>query len=400
VPSPARFRAGSALLRLDERLSEIFPVGLPGSFGDDFGMDVENLARMVRGGDGDVAPQTKVRECVALTCEKAMKHPRFFHGVAAAVLASALLQPVWSREPVGSIEDIRKLEGKIASVAEKAMKSTVALISEDSGASGSGVITSTDGLVLTAAHVIEGAEEVLVVFPDGKQVKGKVLGANLSKDIGMVQIEEKGPWPFMERGESKPLQAGDWVIAMGHSTGFDPSRTPPVRFGSVVSDGPGNFLTTDCTLIGGDSGGPLFDLNGKVVGINSSIGQALKNNNHAGVDGFKEDWDRLIAGEVWGRLQMDPMSNPERAVMGIELGAQVRGGGIIIASVSEHASKAGLRPGDLLESVEGKKVRDGRALQIYLAKKQAGDKVTIGIQRAGKPLELEVELIQQNKVLR
>ncbi|MCW1923051.1 S1C family serine protease [Luteolibacter arcticus] len=327
-----------------------------------------------------------------------MKHPRFFHGVAGAVLALALLQPVWSREPVGSIEDIRKLEGKIAAVAEKAMKSTVALISEESGASGSGVITSADGLILTAAHVIEGAEEVTVVFPDGKQVKGKVLGANLSKDIGMVQIEDKGPWPFMERGESKPLQAGDWVIAMGHSTGFDPARTPPVRFGSVVSDGPGNFLTTDCTLIGGDSGGPLFDLEGKVIGINSSIGDALKNNNHAGVDGFKEDWDRLQAGEVWGRLQMDPMLNPERAVMGIELGLPVSGGGIMIASVSEHASKAGLRPGDVLESVEGKKIRDGRALMIYLAKKQAGDKVAIGIRRAGKSLDLEVELKQQNQI--
>jgi serine protease Do len=360
-------------------------------------MDVENLVRMVREGDGDMTPQTKVRVRVALTCEKAMKHPRFFHGVAAAVLASALLQPAWSREPVGSIEDIRKLEGKIASVAEKAMKSTVALISEESGASGSGVITSADGLILTAAHVIEGAEQVLVVFPDGKQVKGKVLGANMSKDIGMVQIEEKGAWPFMERGESRPLEAGDWVIAMGHSTGFDPARTPPVRFGSVVSDGPGNFLTTDCTLIGGDSGGPLFDLNGKVVGINSSIGDALKNNNHAGVDGFKEDWDRLVAGEVWGQLQMDPMSNPERAVMGIELGAPVRGGGIIIASVKEHASKAGIRPGDILLSVEGKKVRDGRALQIFLAKKQAGDKVSISILRAEQPLDLEVELIQQNQ---
>jgi serine protease Do len=327
-----------------------------------------------------------------------MKHPRFFHGVAAAVLASALLQPVWSREPVGSIDDIRKLEGKIATVAEKAMKSTVALVSEESGASGSGVITSADGLILTAAHVIEGAEQVLVVFPDGKQVKGKVLGANMSKDIGMVQIEEKGPWPFMERGESKPLEAGDWVIAMGHSTGFDPARTPPVRFGSVVSDGPGNFLTTDCTLIGGDSGGPLFDLNGKVVGINSSIGDALKNNNHAGVDGFKEDWDRLVAGDVWGQLQMDPMSNPERAVMGIGLGAPVRGGGIIIDSVSEHASKAGIRPGDILQSVEDKKVRDGRALQIYLAKKQAGDKVKIGVLRADKPLELEIELKKMNDI--
>lgn len=327
-----------------------------------------------------------------------MKHQGIFHGVAGAALALAMLQPAWSREPVGSIEDIRKLEGKIAGVAEKAMKATVALISEESGASGSGVISSPDGLILTAAHVIEGAEEVLVVFPDGKQVKGKVLGANLSKDIGMVQIEEKGPWPFMERGESKPLQAGDWVIAMGHSTGFDPARTPPVRFGTVVSDGPGNFLTTDCTLIGGDSGGPLFDLNGKVVGINSSIGDALKNNNHAGVDGFKEDWDRLISGEVWGRLQMDPMLNPERAVMGIELGPQVRGGGIVIAGVTGHASKAGLRPGDVLDSVEGKKVRDGRALQVFLAKKQAGDKVTVGVVRAGQPLDVEIELKQQNQI--
>ncbi|MCW1886257.1 S1C family serine protease [Luteolibacter flavescens] len=320
--------------------------------------------------------------------------------MAGAVLALASLQPVWSREPVGSVEDIRKLEAKIEAVAAKAMKSTVALISEESGASGSGVIVTADGLILTAAHVIEGAEAVTVVFPDGKQVKGKVLGANLSKDIGMVQMEDKGPWPFMERGESGPLEAGDWVIAMGHSTGFDPARTPPVRFGSVVSDGPGNFLTTDCTLIGGDSGGPLFDLDGKVVGINSSIGVSLKNNNHAGVDGFKEDWKRLIDGEVWGRLQMDPMANSERAVMGIELGGPVRGGGIVIAGVSEHASKAGLRPNDILVTVEGNKVRDGRALQLYLAKKQAGEKVKVGVLRGGneKPVELEIELKQRNQI--
>lgn len=327
-----------------------------------------------------------------------MKHPRFFHGVAAAALAVCLAGPLAAREPVGSIDDVRKLEGKIAAVAEKAMKSTVALISEGSGASGSGVISNADGLILTAAHVIEGVEEVLVVFPDGKQVKGKVLGSNLSKDIGMVQIQGEGPWPYMERGESKPLQAGDWVIAMGHSTGYDPARTPPVRFGRVVSDGPGNYLTTDCTLIGGDSGGPLFDLDGKIVGINSSIGDSLKNNNHAGVDGFKEDWDRLIAGDVWGELQMNPLRNPERPVMGIELGAALRGGGIIVAGVTQHAAKAGLRPGDVIADVEGKKVRDGGSLQFYLAKKQAGDVVKVGVMRAGKPLELEVELKQQSQI--
>ncbi len=311
-----------------------------------------------------------------------------------ALLATALLCPAWAKEPVGTIEDVRKLEQKISAVATKAMSSTVALISEDSGASGSGVITTPDGLILTAAHVIEGAEEVQVVFPDGKQVTGKVLGANLSKDIGMVQINEEGPWPYIERGESKPLQAGDWVIAMGHSAGFDAARTPPVRLGMVVSDGPGNFLTTSCTLIGGDSGGPLFDLEGKVVGINSSIGQALKNNNHAGVDGFKEDWDRLMAGEVWGELQMNPMQNPERPILGIALGPSVRGGGVVIAGVSAHASKAGLRPGDVIVSIDGTKVRDGGSLLVLITKKQAGDKVTVGIHRGGEEMDVEVELIK------
>jgi serine protease Do len=233
-----------------------------------------------------------------------------------------------------------------------------------------------------------------VVFPDGKEVNGKVLGANLSKDIGLVKITEGGPWPFIERGESKPLQAGDWVIAMGHSAGFDAARTPPVRFGRVVSDGPGNFLTTDCTLIGGDSGGPLFDLEGKVVGINSSIGNSLKNNNHAGVDGFKEDWDRLMAGDVWGELQMNPLLNPERPILGIALGNSVRGGGVIISGVSAHASEAGLRVGDVIETIDDTKIRDGKFLMTFLAKKEAGDKVKVGIKRGGEPQVVEVELIK------
>jgi serine protease Do len=327
-----------------------------------------------------------------------MKQRRFFHGVTAVAVLGALLGPALAREPVGSIEDVRKLERQIAAVAGKAMKSTVALIAEVTGASGSGVVATADGLILTAAHVIEGVEEVQVVFPDGKQAKGKVLGANLSKDIGLVKIEDEGPWPFMERGESKPLKAGDWVIAMGHSTGFDPARTPPVRFGRVVSDGPGNFMTTDCTLIGGDSGGPLFDMDGKVVGINSSIGVALKNNNHAGVDGFKDDWDRLMAGEVWGELQMNPMRNQERPVMGINFGPAVRGGGVVVSAARGPAAKAGIRPGDVIRTLDGTAVRDGANMQVLLAKKQAGDKVKVGGMRSGKPFEAEVELQQMNQL--
>ena len=331
-----------------------------------------------------------------MTCDKAMKQRRIFQ-VLVAVLAG-WAAPLPAREPIQSIEDVRSLEKRIAAVAEKAMKSTVALVAEETGSSGSGVVASADGLILTAAHVVEGVEEIDVVFPDGKQVAGKVLGANLSKDIGMVRILGPGPWPYMERGESKPLKAGDWVIAMGHSTGFDPARTPPVRFGRVVSDGPGNFLTTDCTLIGGDSGGPLFDLDGKVVAINSSIGNSLRNNNHAGVDGFKADWDRLMAGEVWGELQMNPLQNEERPVLGIGIGAAVRGGGVVISGVTEHAAKAGLRAGDVIRTVDATRVRDGANLLVLLAKKQAGDKVKVGGVRGSGAFEVEVELKPKNQV--
>jgi serine protease Do len=300
-------------------------------------------------------------------------------------------------EPVRDLKDLAKLEGKVEAVAAKAMPATVALLSEKTGSSGSGVITTADGLILTAAHVVQGAEELLVVFPDGEQVPGKVLGANYSKDIAMVQITRKGPWPFAAMGASKPLAAGDWLIALGHSAGFDAARTPPVRFGRVVSKGPGNFLTTDCTLIGGDSGGPLFDLDGKIVGINSSIGVSLTNNNHAGIDGFKEDWERIRAGEAWGRLSMNPFANPEMPVLGIGMGMRRASKGVPVESVvpESPAAAAGVRPGDVIESLDGSSIGDANKLLQVLAKKQPGDTVKLGLLRDRKSLEVQVVLARR-----
>ena len=300
-------------------------------------------------------------------------------------------------EPVRDLKDLAQLEGKVEAVAAKAMPATVALLSEKTGSSGSGVITTADGLILTAAHVVQGAEELLVVFPDGEQVPGKVLGANYSKDIAMVQITRKGPWPFAAMGASKPLAAGDWLIALGHSAGFDAARTPPVRFGRVVSKGPGNFLTTDCTLIGGDSGGPLFDLDGKIVGINSSIGVSLTNNNHAGIDGFKEDWERIRAGEAWGRLSMNPFANPEMPVLGIGMGMRRASKGVPVESVvpESPAAAAGVRPGDVIESLDGNSIGDANKLLQVLAKKQPGDTVKLGLLRDRKSLEVQVVLARR-----
>ncbi len=305
-------------------------------------------------------------------------------------------------DPVQTVNDLSQLESKVEAVSKKVLPATVALLSEATESSGSGVITTADGLILTAAHVTQGAKDVTVVFPNGEQVPGKVLGANYSKDISMVQIQGKGPWPFAEMGESKPLVAGDWVIAMGHSAGFDAARTPPVRFGRVVSKGPGNFLTTDCTLIGGDSGGPLFDLNGKIIGINSSIGVSWTNNNHAGVDGFTADWKRLRAGESWGQLTMNPFANPEKPVLGIVMGLSRGQSGVPVESMApgSPAAAAGLRPGDLITSLGGTSTPDGSRLDQVLTKRQAGEKVKLGIIRNRQEINVEVVLARYDEIFR
>jgi serine protease Do len=307
-----------------------------------------------------------------------------------------------AQEPLRNVDDLVSLEKRVHGVAQKALPATVALVSDGTGSSGSGVIISKDGLILTAAHVIQGMKNVDVYFPDGKKRVGKVLGANFSKDIGMVQMIDTGPWSFVEMGESKPLEAGDWLVALGHSAGFDPARTPPVRFGRVMSDGPGNYFTSDCTLIGGDSGGPLFNLDGKLVGINSSIGWSWKNNNHAGVDGFREDWDRLTAGETWGALQMNPLANPETPVLGIVMGMRDEGRGVRVQKVEPNspAAAAGLRVGDMIVAVDQEPVLGGAELQQVLIKKEVGDLISLGLVRGSEKLKIDVELVKREDLFK
>lgn len=297
--------------------------------------------------------------------------------------------------PVSDLQSLQELERKIQSVAEKCMPITVALLAADGSSSGSGVITDDTGLILTAAHVVQGSESMDVIFPNGKTKKGKVLGANYGKDLAMVKIEENGPWPAAQRGTSKNLRVGDWVVAMGHAAGFDPARTPPIRFGRVVSKGPGNFFTTDCTLIGGDSGGPIFDLEGRIIGINSNIGQALKVNNHAGVDGFLEDWQRMLRGEQWGRLVLDPLQNEDMPVLGVAI--DWSRAGLIVGAVSRgsKALQAGIQPGDIIVSLDGQKLRNLDDLRNELLRQQVGDKVKLVILRNGQEMTKEVELVRR-----
>jgi serine protease Do len=299
--------------------------------------------------------------------------------------------------PVRNISDLKSLQAKINKVAKKVMPATVSVFSAKNGASGSGVIVSPEGLILTAGHVVRGAEEMTVVFPDGTHVQGKVLGANYSRDAAMIQITDKGPWPYAKIGHSKDLTTGDLVVALGHAGGYDPVRTPPVRFGRVISHdtspNSSGFLNTDCTLIGGDSGGPLFDLEGRVIGIHSSIGYSLALNNHAGIDGFRKDWDKLKSGETWGRLGGSALDDPDNPIIGILTGQSVRGGISIMHVIKGGpAFKAGLRRGDIIRSVNRQDIRNSRRLNAIIFKYKPGDTVELGIIRNSQPLKRKVTL--------
>jgi S1-C subfamily serine protease len=197
-----------------------------------------------------------------------------------------------------SIEDLRDLERRVQEVVAKVSAATVCL--RIGAGQGSGVIVK-DGLILTAGHV-SGVPDgpTSIVFPDGKTIKGKALGRNTGIDSGMVKITEEGKWPTVEIGKSSDLKKGQWVIAIGHPGGHRPNRPLVVRVGRII-EVTSFVIRTDCTLVGGDSGGPLFDLEGRVVGIHSRIGGfRIDENFHVPVDTFLSTWERLVRGESWG----------------------------------------------------------------------------------------------------
>lgn len=326
---------------------------------------------------------------------------RTISAFSAAVLAAGL-QAAAAAPDTSTLEYLKAIQAKATETVKRVLPATVSLFSAKNGASGSGVIVSEEGLILTAGHVVRGADEITVVFPNGKQARGKVLGANYTRDSAMVQILGKGPWPHAPIGKSKDLKPGDLVLALGHAGGYDPVRTPPVRFGRIIARSINKFITSDCTLIGGDSGGPLFDLDGNVIGIHSSIGNSLASNNHAGIEGFREDWGRLEKGETWGRLGGSALDDPNAPVLGIMTESAGRRGGVTVSHVFEGgpAHRAGVHRGDIIRSINGRATPDLRRLHATLTKYKPGNIVALRISRGENTLTCRVKLGRRGDVLK
>lgn len=284
-----------------------------------------------------------------------------------------------------------ELQKKVHQVAASATRATVALVS-DGGETGSGVIVTPQGLILTAAHVAGGDELMSVVLADGRVVKGRVLGANFTRDAAMVQIIGGGTYPCVELGDSDKLHVGDFVVALGHSKGFDPERRPPIRVGRLCTDGRQRFMISECTLIGGDSGGPLFDLEGRVVGIHSSIGPLLKINNHVPIAIFRKDWDSLLAGKHWGQLGLHPMADPESPVLGFSMMDVMGVDGVVVEDVvvNSPADAAGIKPGDVVTRLDDRELRSVRDMLRELGRHRPGETVPLVVIRKGTAYKAEL----------
>jgi serine protease Do len=187
------------------------------------------------------------------------------------------------------------LETQIKAVVDKVLPAVVGI--QIGSSAGSGVIVSEDGIVMTAGHVVgKPGQSVKFILADGRLVKGVTLGMSASADAGLMKITDPGKWPFAAMGESKSLKPGVWCLAIGHPLGYRPGRPPVVRIGRILQTSE-NVIQTDCPIVGGDSGGPLLDLDGKVIGINSRIGFNADINLHVPVDLFRALWDRMLKSE-------------------------------------------------------------------------------------------------------
>ena len=157
------------------------------------------------------------------------------------------------------------------------------------------MIVSENGLVLTAGHVIENTNlrTFEIVLSSGRRVKAKPLGYNLNKDLGMAQLLEPGPWPHAKIDTEETTKRGDWVVSIGHSGGWelgrDASRAnwPFPQDGKLTASNGCGFLSAAIP------GGPLFNLEGNVIGIHSSIGDSVSENRHIPIELFIADWERL-----------------------------------------------------------------------------------------------------------
>lgn len=272
--------------------------------------------------------------------------------------------------------------------------------------SGSGVIISTDGYIITNNHVIEGADDLEVTLNDNRKYSAKVIGADPTTDIALIKIEEKD-LPTIPFGDSEKLKVGEWVLAIGNPFNL----TSTVTAGIVSAKSRGNigtnrgdrskiesFIQTDAAVNPGNSGGALVNTKGELVGINTAIYSETGN-----FAGYSFAVPVSIAGKVVSDLKQYGVV--QRAVLGVMISdtqyvpeedkERVKAlEGAYVGGFAERSSakEAGIEKGDVIIAINGSKVKSASALQEQISKYRPGDKVEVKVDRNGDTKTFTVEL--------
>ena len=263
---------------------------------------------------------------------------------------------------------------------------------------GSGFIISSDGTILTNAHVVDGASEVTVKLTDRREFKAKVLGSDKKSDIAVIKIDAKN-LPVVALGSSEKLNVGEWVVAIGSPFGFENSVTAGIvsaKARSLPTDSY-PFIQTDVPVNPGNSGGPLFNLNGEVVGINSQIfsesGGFQGISFAVPIDLALHVKDQLVAhGKVTrARLGVTIQDVNQRLANSFKLPRPM---GALVSDVesASPAAKAGLKAGDVITKLDGRDIDRSSDLPARISILKPGTTTHLQVWRDGKPTDIDVAL--------
>ncbi len=258
---------------------------------------------------------------------------------------------------------------------------------------GSGFIISSDGYILTNNHVVDMARDIKVAVADGRVLEAKLVGRSREIDIALIKIEAKD-LPFVSLGDSNALEVGDWVVAIGNPFGLSHTVTAGIvsAKGRVIGVGPyDDLIQTDAAINPGNSGGPLFNTRGEVIGINTVIIATGQNLGFAIPISMVKDV--LPSIKEKGRPDMGWLGVSAQAVtpdLADMLGLQEPVGAIVNGVTKDSpGEKAGLKRGDVIVELDGKKILDPSELPRMVAFGHIGKTVTMKVVRQGKPMEIK-----------